>query len=240
MGLDGVEIVIEVEEAFGITISDQEAVGVVTVGDLYNLVERKTGRMPPKNAPCLSASTFRFVRSVALSLVGGGRSRIRPSDKLDSQFSKKVTRDQWAKFQESLSLKLPELVRPPWLETAIAAVAVVGGIFITGVLVFSHAAWIAIPAGALGGLAIYVIGYSLTTRFASRLPQKCVTFRDLTNALLIGNAEVLSTRFHKFGSPAVWNESLWLEVASIVARQLGISPELVTPHASFVADLGMD
>lgn len=240
MGLDGVELVIEVEEAFGIKISDEEAPGVLTVGDLYELVQRKTGRTPPVGAPCLSASTFRFVRSATLSLVGVGPSRIRPRDRLDSLLPKNLSRNLWSQFQERLSLQLPDLVRPVWVAVAIVAAAVVAGMLIAGSVVGSFAPWAAFPAGVIGGFAVYFAGYSLTTSFATRLPRKCVTFRDLTNALLICNAEVLSARFQRSGSPGDWNESLWLEVASIVVRQLGISPEQVTPNALFVNDLGMD
>jgi acyl carrier protein len=44
MGLDGVEIVSEVEDAFGITIQDAEAAKTVTPGQLIDLVLTKVGR----------------------------------------------------------------------------------------------------------------------------------------------------------------------------------------------------
>ena len=40
MGLEGVELVMEVEDEFAISISDEAAQQAVTVGDLYNLVLR--------------------------------------------------------------------------------------------------------------------------------------------------------------------------------------------------------
>jgi acyl carrier protein len=240
MGLDGVELVLEIEEAFGIKISDDEAAGVLTVGDLYKLVERETGRLPPLGAPCLSASTFRLARMVATKLMGNEQARIRPNDRLNLLFQGKARRVRWSKYQNALSLKLPSLVRPPVLETALAAVGFAAGALIGGVVLMSPVGWAAFPAGALGGCAVYAAAYFLTTPFAICLPRKCVTFRDLTNALLISNYDVLKTRFQPSGTPTAWNESLWLEVASIVVRQLGASPELVTPDASFALDLGMD
>src|ERR1700743_3053531 len=46
MGLDAVEIVLRTEELFVITIEDDEAAGVRTVGDFYNLICRKMSLMP--------------------------------------------------------------------------------------------------------------------------------------------------------------------------------------------------
>ena len=38
MGLDSVELIVEVERSFGISFSDEEAQNAVTVGGLYDLV----------------------------------------------------------------------------------------------------------------------------------------------------------------------------------------------------------
>ncbi|MFC5863243.1 hypothetical protein ACFPT7_13140 [Acidicapsa dinghuensis] len=46
MGLDTVEIVLRTEELFAITIEDDEAGAVRTVGDFYHLICRKVGVMP--------------------------------------------------------------------------------------------------------------------------------------------------------------------------------------------------
>lgn len=44
MGLDVVELILAVEDAFQIQIADEEAGSVSTIGDLHNLVVSKTTR----------------------------------------------------------------------------------------------------------------------------------------------------------------------------------------------------
>ena len=54
MGLDAAEIVLRSEELFVITISDDEAAAVRTVGDFYNLICMKLDVMPSES-PVTSA-----------------------------------------------------------------------------------------------------------------------------------------------------------------------------------------
>ena len=56
MGLDGVEIVMKVEEAFGITIDDAEAGKITTPGQLIELVLSKVGRTVDE--ACLTQRAF--------------------------------------------------------------------------------------------------------------------------------------------------------------------------------------
>ena len=53
MGLDAVEIVLRTEELFIITIGDEEAAAVRTVGDFYNLICSKLN-VNPLNPPVTS------------------------------------------------------------------------------------------------------------------------------------------------------------------------------------------
>jgi hypothetical protein len=55
-GLDGVELILAVEDAFQIHIADEEAGNVSTVGDLHNLVVGKLQGQDSKR--CLTSAAF--------------------------------------------------------------------------------------------------------------------------------------------------------------------------------------
>ena len=67
MGLDAVEIVMRVEEFYSLTITDEEAALVRTVGDLYSLICSKLELVPldsPKTSttlPSVSEDQWRFL-----------------------------------------------------------------------------------------------------------------------------------------------------------------------------------
>lgn len=60
MGLDFVELVMAIEENFGIMIPDEEAGRVETVGDLYKLVISKMQQTSDKR--CLTSAAFYRIR----------------------------------------------------------------------------------------------------------------------------------------------------------------------------------
>lgn len=76
MGLDGVEIVMKVEDAFGITIDDGEAGKIATPGQLIDLVLSKVGRTVDE--ACLTQRAFHRVRAALMRRMGVSRNQIRP------------------------------------------------------------------------------------------------------------------------------------------------------------------
>lgn len=58
MGLDGVEWLMEVERSFGLTISDEEAHGLRTLGDALALLERRLGH---RRGFCASQRVYHLV-----------------------------------------------------------------------------------------------------------------------------------------------------------------------------------
>jgi len=61
MGMDAVEICLRTEELFALTLTDDEASAVRTVGDFYRLICSKLS-LDPLPSPITSATSRNFVR----------------------------------------------------------------------------------------------------------------------------------------------------------------------------------
>ena len=72
MGLDFVELVMEVEETFGFTIPDEDVAGLDTVGKLYDYIWEN--RFASRSPGCLSSVVFYRLRRALMSVTGVARS----------------------------------------------------------------------------------------------------------------------------------------------------------------------
>ena len=233
MGLDAVELVMDIEEAFDIQIPDERAAEIVTVGQLYDLIleacpaRRRAGM-------CMSAATFRLIRRAMQSELGLDVRQLRPRDTVDSVFPRDRRQQVWSRLSDTLNLRFPKLARPNWI-TALAAMVML----ITGVgcgylsyLLFGKA--VALVFGAVATVVSGLILERATTVFAVNPRESFTTFRGLTGVVLAHNYATLSRRFN------TWDPSdIWEALQTIITEQLHVKPELVTPETSFVNDLGL-
>ena len=238
MGLDSVEIVMEVEEKFGIELSDEEATSVRTVGDLYGVLIVK-GVALPMDAPCHSRRVFGLVRDVVRRHAEDAPRRLRPATSLSDCLGQQTTKEFWSRLRRDTSWDLPELVRPAVLETVIGATAVTAGALTWVVLSFQPSGlwgW-GVALGAFGGYAVGLIVHTILqalTRPACReLPVR--DLRELTSRVLHRNHEALADVLHR---PVLTDE--WQKIRAILSEQLGITPLDIYPESRLVEDLGMD
>ena len=121
MGLDGVELLLDVEQAFGISISDEDAMRTRTVGDLYELIVRSMDvDSPQQRQVCLTSATFYRIRRALRAVMEIKRSQIRPEVLTDSILPRRRRHLLWLELEEQLRLRLPYLVRPKWLVAILA------------------------------------------------------------------------------------------------------------------------
>ena len=130
MGLDGVEIVMKVEEAFDISIADEEAEKVLTPKALIELVEFKVATV--ELSVCLTHRAFNLLRHYMFEQRGLPRSRITPKTKMDGL----VPRSARKNFLQELAAhigadaKPPKLVRPAKLICLLAAACLATGAYL--------------------------------------------------------------------------------------------------------------
>jgi len=233
MGLDTVELVMDIEEAFDISIPDDRASRMLTVGDVYEFILEKTADASLKGDACLTAATFyefrRQLRNMGYPVVG-----IRPNSNVQNAIPLIHRRSIWKSLSTNMDLEFPKLQRPSWLSILncmIVSVIVFGcfGAFIQ-VSVF-----LGLVVSALGCIVSVAFLLFLTRPFAIYPSPTCWTIRGLVTNLVALNFKKLTARYSTRNPKDIWNA-----LQLIVAEQLGIDKKLVVPHARFVQDLGAD
>ena len=237
MGLDAVELVMEVEESFGIAIPDAEAEKIQTVGHLYHYILAKMDG-PLQVAGCLSAAAFHRLRRQLMGRFRVERRRIRPASALEDLIPRSGRREKWRQLGEALGWRMPELARPEWVWLVwlasflvLAVVAIVAWGRWAG---FSpDAAGLVLMLLPLGGIMLGILVYQLTRPFAIRLPAADV--RGLIPMIVASNFGTF-----RINNPRGWNSrEVWEALVAIIAAQVGVAPDAIAESTSFVNDLGL-
>lgn len=255
MGLDTVELVMEVEEAFGISISDTDAEKIQTVGQLHDHVMERLQAKPgcerplyltAARGPCLTAVTFyKLRRCFARSSVNRGK--LRPSAALDEILPTDDRLQVWRRLADELQLALPRLVRAAWIVHTLAVVAAM-----TAALAMYSAAQVHGLGTGLGVGFVTLIGTSLllamvTAPLASYPAPEFATLGGLTRVVLAGNyvSIMRQAREHPISTADGSNidhnpDEVFDVLRTIIMQQLGVTADEITRDASFVNDLGAD
>ena len=233
MGLDTVELVMEIEEAFDISIPDERASKMLTVGDVYEFLLEKTADSTLKSSTCLTAVAFYDLRRQLRSL-GLSHLEIRPKTQLDRVIPLIGRRTYWQNLSSRMDLRFPRLGRPSWL--ALLNCMLVAIVVSASFLGFAQQNLVAgiFAAGVLGVISSVLLMF-LTKPFAIYPASTCSTVRDLVTNLVAINYNTLATRYSTRNPTDVWNA-----LQLIVAEQLGVDRSVVVPHARLVQDLGAD
>lgn len=123
MGLDGVELILAIEDAFQIHIADEEAGNVSTVGDLHGLVLSNLDVRDAKR--CLTSAAFYRTRHAIVGTLGMERREIRPSTLLAALLPRSNRRANWRHIQAAMKLKVPDLRHPGWIQLSLLTAGVV-------------------------------------------------------------------------------------------------------------------
>ena len=183
MGLDLVELVMEVEEAFDIELPDDRVSQMLTVGDLYDyIVESKRDTVSSRK--CLSAATFYMIRRAVAAETGVAPRQIQPRTSVHETLPVTGRRALWARLQKRLGLTLPTLCRPSWL-VGISTVLVAATAL--AVLLLAIQKWGSSLAVWIGILTVVTAGFLanvLTMPWATIPRAHFTTFREFSSVVL--------------------------------------------------------
>jgi acyl carrier protein len=235
MGLDGVEIVMAVEEAFDIQLEDAEAMKAETPRDLIDLVMSKVRGADA--AGCLTQRAFNRLRTALQHQLPLKRKVISPQVRMADL----VPKEQRKVFVKCLANELgtpplPPLVRPAWLVNGLMIGCVVLGIAVAAGLFRHHLREYrgnlllvaAVVAAGLGFLA-----RALTQAFCVEFPPRIQTVGELARWIVAHKRDLGSA------APGKWTrEQVAARIRDITSEQLGCADKY-HEEASFVKDLGM-
>ncbi len=237
MGLDGVELVMAVEETYGIEITDEEAGKAVTVSDLYSLVLTKL--RGAKVDRCLTSAAFYRIRRGFIDGLGINRRGITPETPLEAIIPREDRRQKWLRVQKATRVGIPSPERPAWVLVSFAALGVLmlatllPVLYILGRRHGPDSSVLLLPVGIL--IFVFVLSVKLSRPLAIAFPHGAVTVSDLAKDVLARNYAQLAA------AVGGWNETeVWESLTRVIVNQIGVAPEKIRPEAKFVKDLGVD
>ncbi|MCM2370489.1 acyl carrier protein [Aporhodopirellula aestuarii] len=229
MGLDAVEILMDVEDHFGITICNTESEGVRTVGDLVSVIQKRIDAT--RTAVCPSLASFLNLRRRVREIVADDCLRIRTRTRVVDVLNPSQRRQLWSWLGDRQDATPRGLRRPPWLRKLLV-VAVL--------LVFLFAVWSAsiVNAEILPlTLLLAIMGtwflHSATVWFRQVPPAELSTFGALARY-------ATQTEFATKHLNLKTAEEVLAELRPVLVDALGVDASEIVPSARFIEDLGMD
>jgi acyl carrier protein len=107
MGLDIVEIVMELEDTFGIAFPDSEAERLVSVGDTFEYVVARLAARAPRGGGCSTAATFYRLRREMVHRLEVPRWRVRLDSRIGDLVPLGERRSQWPAVAATVGLQVP-------------------------------------------------------------------------------------------------------------------------------------
>ncbi len=226
MGLDGVELQMEVEEHFGITIQESTAVKILTVGDLVALIHDRLIEAQRSYCPTLPA--FLKLRATVRASTEDNILRIRPRDKIIETLSATQRCELWKRLENLLGTFPRQLRRPPALRTALVISA--AALLITALGIAAAIDFRVVPLTlAVAGLMIYCL-HSFTVRFRVMPPRDWETFGDVAIKIV---GTTMATKHLNLRTI----DDVFDELRPIIVATLGVDISEVVLTARFIEDL---
>lgn len=257
MGLEGVELLVETEQAFGIKISDAEAEVCATMGQLQDLVLRKLAEKGNAGPPWqgLAETGLHCFRQAAREVLGPAAEGMVSETSLAELIPEAGRPEAWRRLTQAVarrgltlpSLNLPRAVSrtawivaiPGYLATAVAAywgtLLAADGL---GAAERSGPPWpveaLAVAAAFVAPTALlFVAGAAVNRHWATAFPHVS-TAGEIGERIIGASLRGLDLR-HMSLTP----DDVWLVLRTLVADVMMVDARTITRESEFVRDLGM-
>ena len=230
MGLDSVELVIRFEDAFGISIPDDVAANLTTPREVTDYVMTQVAA--GNDTTCLSQQAFYFLRTGFSKRLQIPRKVFRLDVRLQTLIPKQDRKRVWDDLKAELGeTALPNLARPLWLFSLLAAITLLIGsyaFYATPKLPLQLNVWAAIATTILFGFLLSFVSRPLRTSFRRRFR----TIGELVQHLLLYP--------HSFKrANRGWTRAQVAEtVRAIIVDEIGIKN--FTEDSHFINDMRID
>lgn len=229
MGLDGVQLAMEIEEEFGITIPDSVYSELRTVGDLVNFCFERIH--PSKTVSCPSLASFLKLRKLVRDVSKDPELRIRPRDNIEDCLSEADRKQLWRRLPELLKTTPPALRRPLWLRKTLVLIVLGFWVYLMALTPPWHIEVLILILCIT--IILSIILHWSTLGLRTRTPDGYKTFGEITKRMV---GLTIAT------NPPTDQEydSVFAIVKRIIMDVLGVDDDEVIPTARFIEDLRMD
>jgi hypothetical protein len=218
MGLEGIELMMALEEGFGVTIADEEAGMCVSPAEVIELIFGKLRASDERT--CVSQRAFYLLRRGLTRTLGVSRRKVVLTADIRSFTADRSEREIWHDLKTSVQARSwPSLARPLWLVASLWLLSIT-----TFCALISLVHW-ALAAAWTGLIAFFAA--QITRPLRSRIPARYSQLRKLV-AFAVTSEEIAWTR-----------DQVASLVKKLVIEKLGLREEQYREDADFVKDFGM-
>lgn len=227
MGLDSVELVMAIEEHFGIEIADKDAERLITPGLVVDYICSKLQMADEKR--CQSQRAFYLLRRALVKKSGRKRNEISPQTRLRDFFPETNCTEAWSELKRAVDARgWPKLQRPVWMQRTVYSLF--------------WASWFAAEIFLwkfrMGLFSTIIIGFGVAIVVAILLTLSTRSFRYSIPARFVMTGDLVP--FVATSNSIQWTRPGVAEaVRAIVIEQLGIKDSIYREDARFIEDLGM-
>lgn len=233
MGLESLELLMDIEDEFGIKIENEEGQKTTTVGQLYQLICQKYN--PLKIDSCKSQKIFYQLRKVLVSELHIPRKKIHPKAQTEDFFPKKIRKELWYRISERSQLNFPKLVFSKRKQLTQDLFNFSGWLLIAMTLLFG--VFIALQVSLVIWFIFWLIVASLLTiilvmapgsPIGNNIPPSCHTIGGLAQSLMNRN-NILCKPYDK--------EQIWTLLVHMIAEIGCLEEEEIKHESRFIEDL---